>query len=90
MPTVGLYGAYAVTPKLTLSGRVDYLSLTIDDYDGRLLKAQATVSYRLWENLSVGAAYRSVDYSVKIDKDRWNGEMAYNFSGPVLFIQAGF
>ncbi len=90
LPTVGLYGAYAPTSRWTFTGRVDYLSLTIDDYDGRLINAQATASYRLWENISVGAAYRYVDYDVKADKKKWTGELAYTFSGPVIFIQAGF
>ena len=28
MPTVGLYGGYAITPRLTVAGRVDYMSLS--------------------------------------------------------------
>jgi hypothetical protein len=90
LPTIGLYGAWAPTPRWTFTGRADYLSLTIDDYEGRLINAQATASYRLWENISVGAAYRYVDYDVKANKKRWTGDLAYTFSGPVIFIQAGF
>jgi long-subunit fatty acid transport protein len=41
LPTVGLYGAYQVTPRLSLGGRVDYLSLKVSDYDGRLINAEA-------------------------------------------------
>lgn len=90
LPTLGVYGAYQVTPKLLLGGRVDYLSLKVSDYDGRLVNAEARLSYRVFENVGVGVMYRYVDYDLNIDKERWNGEVAYKFKGPAIFLQAGF
>lgn len=90
LPTVGLYAGYRITPKLSIGGRVDYMSLGVGDYDGQLTNAQATVTYRLFKNVGVGAAYRYVDYGLKIDKDRWNGDMSYQFQGPAVFLQVGF
>ena len=90
LPTLGLYGAYAFSPKLTATARVDYLSLKVGDYDGRLTNTEARLSYRVLENVGVGAGYRYVDYHLKIDKERWNGDMAYKFKGPILFVQAAF
>jgi long-subunit fatty acid transport protein len=90
LPTVGLYGAYQVTPKLTVGGRVDYLSLKVSDYDGRLINAQATASYRLFQNVGVGVMYRYVDYNLDIEKERWNGEIAYQFKGPAVFLEVAF
>jgi len=90
LPTLGLFGAYQVTPRLSLGGRVDYLSLKVSDYDGRLINAEARASYRLFENIGVGVMYRYVDYELDIEKDRWNGEVAYSFKGPALFLQAAF
>jgi hypothetical protein len=90
LPTLGLYGAYQVTPRLVVGGRVDYLSLKISDYDGRLVNAQASLSYRVFENIGIGAMYRYVDYDLNVDKARWNGEIAYKFKGPAVFLQAAF
>ena len=90
LPTLGLYGAYQVTPKLTVGGRVDYLSLKVSDYDGRLINAEARASYRVFKNVGVGVMYRYVDYDLDIEKERWNGEIAYKFKGPALFLQAAF
>ncbi|MBO9557556.1 MAG: outer membrane beta-barrel protein [Caulobacter sp.] len=90
LPTVGLYGVYQAAPKISLGGRVDYLSLKVSDYDGRLVNAQASVAYRAWKNVGVGVMYRYVDYKLGIEKDRWNGEVAYTFKGPALFLQAAF
>ncbi len=90
LPTLGLYGSYQLTPKLTAGARVDYLSLKVSDYDGRLVNAQASLNYRLFRNIGVGVMYRYVDYDLNIEKDRWNGEMAYKFKGPAVFLQAAF
>lgn len=90
LPTLGLFASYEVAPGLTLAGRADYLSLSIDDYDGRLLNAQAKVSYRVWKNIGVGAAWRHVDYRVDVEKERYTGRFKYKFSGPALFLELGF
>jgi hypothetical protein len=90
LPTLGLFAAYQATPRLLVGGRVDYLSLKVSDYDGRLINAEARLSYRVFENVGVGVMYRYVDYDLDIEKERWNGEIAYKFKGPALFLQAGF
>ncbi len=90
LPTLGLYAGYRITPKLSIGGRFDYMSLGVGDYDGELTNAQATISYRLFRNVGVGAMYRYVDYGLQIDKDKWKGDMSYQFSGPAVFLQVGF
>ncbi len=90
LPTLGLFGAYQVAPRLMVGGRVDYLSLKVGDYDGRLVNAEARLSYRLFKNVGIGAAYRYVDYDLNIDKEHWQGELAYKFKGPALFLTAAF
>jgi hypothetical protein len=90
LPTLGLYAGYRITPKLSIGGRFDYMSLGIGDYDGELTNAQATISYQLFKNVGVGAMYRYVDYGLKIDKDKWDGDLSYQFSGPAVFLRVGF
>jgi hypothetical protein len=90
LPTLGLYAGYALTPRLTARARVDYLSLKVGDYDGRLVNTEARLGYRLLKNAELGAAYRYVDYDLNIDKKRWQGELAYKFKGPAVFLRAVF
>lgn len=87
LPTVGLYGSTEIAPKLRLSGQVDYLSLKIDNYDGRLVNLQAGAAYSLTRNLRLGAMYRRVDYRLKIDKNDYKGRVDYTFDGPMLFAE---
>lgn len=90
MPTVGVFGTFELTPKLILTGRADYLSLDVGDYDGSILNAQAAIAYKVTDMIEVGAAYRYVDYGLDVDKGRYTASVDYDFKGPAVFIRAGF
>jgi len=90
LPTLGIYGTYAVAPRVELAANVDYLSLSVGDYDGRLVNAQASVSYRVFKNVGVGVMYRYVNYRLDVEKEEWVGRLTYEFSGPAVFLIAGF
>lgn len=90
VPTLGLYGNYRPAPRLNLVGRVDYLSLKIDDYDGRLLNLEAGASYEVIKNLRLGALYRLVDYRLEIEKDTYSGLIEYDYNGPMIFVEFAF
>ena len=90
LPTIGVYGSYAFTPRWMLSGRVDYFSLSYDDYDGSLVNAVAAVDYRFARNFGVGLGYRYVDYDLDVTKSSFTGGVKYQFSGPMLYLIGSF
>lgn len=90
LPTIGVYGAYAFTPKWLLSGRVDYFTLNYDNYDGSLTNVQAAVDYRFTRHFGVGLGYRYVDYNLSVSDSSWNGDVEYKFHGPTLYGVASF
>jgi hypothetical protein len=90
LPTLGFFGAYAFTPKWLLSGRVDIFSLNYDDFEGQLINATLGVDYRLFRNFGLGAAYRFIDYDLSVTTTRYNGEIKYGFSGPMLYLISTF
>lgn len=90
LPTIGIFGTAELLPRLNLNARVDYLSLKIDDYKGRLINAQASLGYRVLKNIGIGIAWRYVDYRLDIDKERVFGRFSYRFSGPAAFLRVGF
>lgn len=90
LPTLGAYANWQVTPKIAVNGRVDYMSLEIDDYDGGLTNAQISASYRFTRNFGAGIMYRFVDYNVDVTKDDWTGSLDYEFNGPVLYAELAF
>jgi len=90
MPTVGLYTTFQVMPQVNINARADYLSLGIDDYDGSVLNAQASVAYRFSDTFGVGVGYRYVDYDLDVEKTNYVASFDYRFWGPSVFIELGF
>jgi hypothetical protein len=90
LPTLGLFGRYEVAPNMILGGRAEFMSLSIDKYDGRLLVAEATFSYRFMRNVGVGVMWRYVDYRLDVEREASTARFDYSFSGPGLFLEVGF
>lgn len=90
LPTIGAALTYKVAPRLELNGRFDWLSLKVDDYDGRLINTQASLTYKVLDNVGIGVAYRYVDYRVDVEKDRWTGGLRYKLHGPAIILQGSF
>lgn len=90
LPTLGLYGAFVLAPGWEATGRVDVFSLRHNQYDGRLINAQANVIYRVSSNVGLGLGYRYDDYRLNATKDDFHGHLEYKFKGPQAFLEVGF
>lgn len=90
LPTIGVYGSYALTPRWLLSGRADFFSFSYSDYDGSLVNLVAGVDFRFTRNFGVGLGYRYVDYDLDVTRSSFSGNVQYEFSGPVLYLIGSF
>lgn len=90
LPTIGLFLNARPAEKVQVNARFDWLSLTIDNYSGRLVNTEVSASYSVLKNIDIGAMYRLVDYAVRVKREDWNGRVDYQFRGPAIFVQVGF
>jgi hypothetical protein len=90
LPTIGLYGAFAIAPGWQATARADYFSLKHADVDGRLINAQANLIYRATPNLGIGLGWRYDDYRVDSTKSAFRGRVEYRFQGPQAFLEAAY
>lgn len=90
LPTLGLYGVYEIAPKVSVNGRVDWLSLKLGDYDGGILNAQASVAYNFTDLIAVGGGWRYVDYNLDVNKKNYTARFDYKFNGPSIFLRLDF
>lgn len=79
-----------LSPQWILRGRLDYLSLEYDQYDGALVNVMAAVDWRFARNFAIGLGYRYVYYDVKASKSSFDGEVKYKFRAPTLYLEAAF
>lgn len=97
LPTLGLYGYHAFSPKWLLSGRADLFALQYEDYSGHLANVNASLEYQLTKHVGIGLGYRYVDLNLKAEKTLgaqitgdFRGEFNYRFSGPTLNLSVMF
>lgn len=89
LPTIGLQGTYAFTPKLHIRGWFQWFSLEYDKYDGSLFNASVALDYYALDNVGIGLGYNYYDYDLTIDDDH-NLVFDYQFHGPMLYANIFF
>jgi hypothetical protein len=94
LPTIGLYGSYAFSPRWLMQGRVDYFTLEYEEYSGNFLNFNVGLEFQLAKHVGLGAGYRYVDLEFTAEKtlsvgsvsDDFSGEFQYHYSGPTLYL----
>ena len=90
LPTLGLFGRYALNDTFALVARADYFSLKISDYKGSLLDLSAGVTANITKHFGIGADFRYVDYGLRATGDKFTGYIDYTFYGPFVYVVVGF
>ncbi len=90
LPTLGLYGTFALNDTWVLNTRADLLYLKVKESKGRLVNLAANLVYRFTPNVGAGVGYRYVDYNLKRSSGTARGEFDYRYNGPQLLLDVGF
>ena len=90
LPNVLGYGAYAITPKLSLDGGIGWFGLDYNDYSGNLVTVVANLEYRLTDHFGIGVGYNYVDMDLTIDKSSRKDKYDLEYKGPVAYVSASF
>lgn len=90
MPNVGLYLNHDLGQTFSLHGGADFFDIKLGKRKGGLANLSAGVSARLSDTVGVGLRYRYVKYTLRKRADTYVGRVTYEFSGPALYLEAGF
>lgn len=90
LPTLGTSGRILIAKNLTLTGAVEIFALDSDGYKGRLVDAEAGLLWQATPNMGIGASVRTLQYKLKVTRERWTGRINYDLTGPTLFATFGF
>ncbi|MFK5894337.1 MAG: hypothetical protein QM504_14035 [Pseudomonadota bacterium] len=90
LPNIGFYGAYAFSPRFIATGRADWFSAKIGDYDGTLTSLAADIQYQAFKHVGFGAGYHYLNVDITATKGSWNGQADYSYHGPKIFMTINF
>jgi hypothetical protein len=90
IPTLGVYGTYALTNRWAIDGSVDGLAGSVGDYSGHYLAAAANLTYWVDDRFAVGVGYRYVDAKLEHDGSAMTKAVEIEYSGLVAKASVGF
>jgi hypothetical protein len=90
LPVFGLRGLWEIAPNWYLDAQAQYFALKIDNIDGRITDLRAGVTYMIGRHWGLGAGYNRFVTTVGVDKNAFDGELKWNYSGAQVFVTASF
>ncbi len=87
LPTIGLTGAYAFTPKLILTSGAGLFALKIDDIKGSQMNFDLDLEYNAWKYVGFGIGYNFYRLDVNVDEDDSIWEAKYQYHGFKVFLK---
>lgn len=90
LPNAGLFGRLRLGRGFAARAEANYFQLTLDDVEGGLADLELAVEWQSRRRLGAGLGYRHLGYRLDLARPRFDGAVRYRFSGPILFVTAGF
>jgi hypothetical protein len=86
LPNFGAWYMHAFSPNWAATLRFDWLSANVDDLDGRIINAAASVGYAIGDHVGLSLAYNYFELAVDVDDNDWHGRARLRFNGPYLSL----
>ncbi|MBL3826536.1 MULTISPECIES: hypothetical protein [unclassified Marinobacter] len=90
LPNLRMQILYALSDRWTAYFNSGWLSLNVDDYDGRYRFASVSTDYRFANRFGIGVGYQYTSMDVKHQSDNTRESYDVQYDGPTLYITYGF
>jgi hypothetical protein len=90
LPVLGLRGAWAVAPDWLLGAKAQFFRVNVQGVDGHWTDAQLNATWMFNRHWGVGLGYDGFYNRVKVDKDNFNGNLKYGYSGLQLYLTGSY
>jgi hypothetical protein len=90
VPTVGIDATWAISKRFYVDGRVQYLSVHVNNLDGSLGFYTFDALYRYRPNVSIGLGYTDVTAHLESMKSSQAGLFDFKSQGPEMFVRVAF
>ena len=88
LPNIGIWYKYSLSPDWVFRSRFDWLDVSVDKYDGRLINASLGINYELSERFGIGLNYNIVELDVAVNKPIWQGSLLQRLNGAFIYVSA--
>lgn len=90
LPVFSFYGNFALTDTWAMTTRLDWLSLSYDDYSGEIRSVALDFLYQPFRHAGFGFGWHSLLIDLGVDKTDWRGQMTLAYQGPAAYVTFSF
>jgi hypothetical protein len=91
LPVLGLRGRWRLSENFYALAHAQYFHLSFDGYDGDIQDYEAALIWQLTRHVGVGAAYNAFITEMETnDRDNFEGQLRWQYSGAQLFLRMSF
>lgn len=90
LPVIGLRGLWKLPHDFYVDAQGQFFALSIDEYDGNLQDYRLMLTWQPKPWLGIGVGYNAFKVDVDVEKNRFDGELDWKYSGPMIFYSASF
>ena len=90
LPHFGASYAYALTPTIGLNVGAMGFALELDNIEGSIIEVDADIGWQPFRHVGFGAGWRYFRVAAESSGSELNGKFEFEYSGPILFVQATF
>ena len=86
LPTLGFRGVWRLPHDFYATALVQYFYVDFDNYVGSLSDLKATLVWQATPHVGVGLGYNDFRFRFRMDKDRFDGRLRWNYGGAMAFV----
>jgi len=90
LPVLSAYGGFALNEQWSVTARLDWLSLTYQQYHGGITSVGFDVLYQPFQHIGFGVGWRGLNVNFQATSGRFVGKLEQSLQGPQLFLTASF
>lgn len=90
LPDLGIWGGYAFNKHFAVNVDANYLSLSIDEFSGKIFAYNLLFIYRMLERLDVSVGMSGLNCDLGIARDNADATIKWSYNGPSLGLTYSF
>ncbi|HNP35363.1 MAG TPA: hypothetical protein PKK10_05875 [Woeseiaceae bacterium] len=90
LPVFGFRGEYRFADRWSLRGSGEVFVIEYGDFDGSLYDLYAGIDYSITDTIAVGVGINSVKFDIGITKDRFQGNLDWEYDGALAYLKFDF
>jgi hypothetical protein len=84
LPDFGIWGGYAFSGRWAINAEFNWLNVTIDNINGRILGGNISVMYKIINHLTASVGYTGLNFKVDAESKHLDGQLKWGYNGPAL------